>query len=68
MRDQLLSLAGARFSLVAQSADIGDGIRLIPAPTRRKPSKPIGWPTRSLAQDDRVVRDLDVEPVAGFDP
>ena len=68
MCDELLSITGSRLCFVAQSANEGDGIRVVPASTGSQPSQPVRWPGRSLAQDDDVVRHHDIEPVAGLDP
>jgi len=68
MRDQLLSLTGAGFGLVTQSSDVGDGLRLIPAATSGQATEPIGRTPGPLTQNDRVVGDLDIQPIPGFDP
>jgi len=67
MCGELLSVTGSRRRLIAQSADEGDRIRVVPTSTGSQPSQSVGWPCRPLAEDDRVVRHDDVEPVAGLD-
>jgi len=68
MCDELLSVTRSRLCFIAQSADEGDRIRVVPTSTGSQPSQPVRWPRRSLAEDDRVVRHHDIEPVAGLDP
>lgn len=68
MCDELLSVTRSCLCFVAQPADEGDGIRVVPASTGSQPSQPVRWPGRSLAQDDHAVGDADVEPVARLDP
>ena len=53
--------------LIAQPSNECDRIRLVPTLARGKPSQPVRGPCRTLAKDDGVAGDLDVEPVAGFD-
>jgi len=68
MGNELLSVTRSRRCFIAQSADEGDRIRVVPASTGSQPSQPVRRPRRPLAENDRVVRHDDVEPVAGLDP
>jgi hypothetical protein len=68
MGDQFLSLTGSSLRLLAQSADIGHRVGLIPALAGRQAAESIRGAGRSLAEDDRVVRHEHVEAIPGLDP
>jgi hypothetical protein len=68
MGDQFLSLTGSGLRLLAQSADIGHGVRVIPTLAGGKTAEPIRGADRSLAEDDGVVRHEHVEAIPGLDP
>ena len=68
MGDELLSVTRSRCCFIAEPADEGDWIRVVPASTGCEAPKPVRWPGRSLAQDDDVARHQDIEPVASPDP
>jgi hypothetical protein len=67
MGDELLSFADPRLGLVTKVSDECHGVGAKPTTPGGQPSKPIGRPLRSLAQDDGVVGDLDIESIARFD-
>jgi hypothetical protein len=61
------SLTTTLLPFVTQAAQVRVRVRFIPASVRAETEKPLGRTLRTLRQDDRVVRDKDVEPVASLD-
>jgi hypothetical protein len=67
MGDEFLPFSETHVGLVSKVSDERHGVSPVPAASGDQPTKTVRRTPWSLAQDDRLFGDLDVESISGLD-